>query len=118
MGWVLRPAHSPCIYFLLSSPPRLGSGLVGSSVSVGPTGHLDFRPWLVDFFVWSEVERRLRKQELKMKAEKKETRDEFRSRLRRTARAIPRSLLCKAIGDMARRAKLLYKAKGQLFDES
>ena len=50
--------------------------------------------------------------------ERRETREEFIRRLRRTALAVPQHSINKAIGDLARRAELLYRAKGGLFDES
>ena len=73
---------------------------------------------VMDFFFWSEVERRLRLGEQSWQKSRKESRAQFISRLRRTAKAIPSSLINKAIDDLARRTKLLYKAKGGLFDES
>lgn len=73
---------------------------------------------VMDYFVWNEVERRLRKEERSWPKNRKENRAQFIRRLRRTAKAIPGNLINKAIGDLARRTKLLYKAKGCLFDES
>ena len=73
---------------------------------------------VMDFFLWSEVERKLREEERSWHKNRKESRNQFISRLLRTAKAIPRSLIVKAIGDLARRTKLLHKAKGGLFDES
>ena len=73
---------------------------------------------VMDFFFWNEVERRLRQEDRSWPTSRKETRGQFIHRLRRTARAIPSSDINKAIADLARRSKLLYKAKGGLFDES
>ena len=50
--------------------------------------------------------------------DRRETREQFIRRLRRTALAVPRESIDKAIGDLARRAELLYRAKGALFDEN
>ena len=72
---------------------------------------------VMDFF-WREVESRLRLEEQSWQKSRKESRAQFISRLRRTAKAIPSSLINKAIDGLARRTKLLYKAKGGLFDES
>ena len=62
--------------------------------------------------------RKMRLAERAWPANRKETRAQFIRRLSRTAKAIPRSVINQAVGDLARRAKLLYKAKGGLFDES
>jgi hypothetical protein len=73
---------------------------------------------VMDYFVWSEVEKRLRETERSWPEGRKETREQFIKRLRKTARSIPGRLINKAIGDLARRANLLYRAEGGLFDES
>ena len=73
---------------------------------------------VMDYFLWAEVERRMRTEERTWSDERQETREEFIRRLRATAKAIPRRLINKAVGDLARRTELLYRAKGGLFDES
>lgn len=60
----------------------------------------------------------MRKQELRMEPGRKESRVQFKRRLRRVVKSIPRADLNKAVADLARRTELLYRAKGQLFDES
>ena len=72
---------------------------------------------VLDYFVWSEVERRMRATERRWPASRRETRAHFIRRLRRTAAALSRDLITKAIGDMKRRCHLLYAAKGGLFEE-
>jgi hypothetical protein len=72
---------------------------------------------VLDYFVWAEVERRLRKQERRWAAGRKEDRGQFKKRLRRVAKSIPGALVNKAVGDMAWRVAQLYKAKGGLFEE-
>ena len=72
---------------------------------------------VLDYFVWSEVERRLRKQEAKWPASRRETRVAFIRRLRRTALGLRTADINRAIGDMPRRCALLHKAKGELFEE-
>jgi hypothetical protein len=72
---------------------------------------------VLDYFVWSEVQRRMRAQEEKFPATLKETREAFLSRLRKTAQGLPPSLVLKAIRDMKRRAQLLFAAQGGLFEE-
>ena len=72
---------------------------------------------VMDYYVWAEVERRLRAEERAWDEDYRESRDDFISRLRRTAKAIPMANVQKAIGDLSWRAKALYKAKGCLFEE-
>lgn len=71
----------------------------------------------MDYYVWAEVERRLRAEERAWDEDYRESRDDLISRLRRTAKAIPMANVQKAIGDLSWRAKALYKAKGGLFEE-
>lgn len=71
----------------------------------------------MDYSVWSEINRRLRKQEKKFPGNKRESRAEYLSRLRRTARNLPSSFIKKAVGDMSRRCQLLLAAKGRYFQE-
>ena len=73
---------------------------------------------VMDYYVWDAVERRLREAELRMPDKKHESREEFIRRLRTTAKSLPRDEVSRAIGDLARRAELLYRAKGGLFDET
>ena len=72
---------------------------------------------VMDFYVWSEVERRLRMEERTWADDRKETREQFIQRLRRTIRTLPKSSIDRAIGDLAWRAQALHKAKGGLFEE-
>ena len=72
---------------------------------------------VMDYAVWAEVEKRMRRQERGWPAEKRETRHAFILRLARTARALPKEFVDKSIMDMQRRCKLVYEAKGGLFQE-
>ena len=72
---------------------------------------------VLDYSVWAEVERRMRRQEKQWKDNKWETRAQFEARLDRTAKSLPSCFIEKAIGDMVRRCDLIYKAKGGLFEE-
>ena len=72
---------------------------------------------VMDFAVWSEVERRLRKQEKKWPTNKRESRAEFERRLNRTAKGLPKEFVDKSIGDLQRRCESLYAAEGGLFEE-
>jgi hypothetical protein len=70
-----------------------------------------------DYALWQEVSRCMREQEKTWKDKKRETRDEYLQRLRRTAMTLPKHFVDKAIGDMKRRCQRLYAAKGHLFEE-
>lgn len=72
---------------------------------------------VLDYSIWSAVERRLRAQERKMPSSKAETRAQFETRLNRTARALPKDFIERSIMNLKERAQRLYKAKGGLFDE-
>ena len=72
---------------------------------------------VMDFSIWSEVERRMRVQERKWPASRTETRAQFAARHARTARSLPSAYINRSIADLARRCELLYKAKGGLFEE-
>ena len=72
---------------------------------------------VLDYLIWSEIEKRLRRQERNMPANKKETREQFVKRLDRTAANLPASVINKAIGNMQTRVQRLLKAKGGLFEE-
>ena len=72
---------------------------------------------VMDYAVWSEIERRMREQERKWPAHKRETRVAFGKRLDRTAMKLPRTFIEKSIGDMRRRCSLLLEADGGLFEE-
>ena len=72
---------------------------------------------VLDYSIWSAVERRMRAQEKKWPDSKKETRADFERRLNRTAKNLPKTFIDKSIGDMRRRCDLLLKAKGGLFEE-
>ena len=72
---------------------------------------------VLDYAVWSEVERRMRAQERKWRVVKTETRAQFGVRLDRTARNLPKAFIDKAVSSLARRCQLLYDARGGLFEE-
>ena len=71
----------------------------------------------MDFYVWSEVERRLRMEERIWHVDHQESRDEVIQRLQRTIRTLPKASIDWAIVNLALRARALQKAKGGLFEE-
>jgi transposase len=72
---------------------------------------------VLDYSIWKEVNRRLRRQERAWPRRKRESRADYVSRLRRTAVRLPRAFLAKSIGDMRRRCQRLLEAKGGFFEE-
>ena len=72
---------------------------------------------VLDFSVWAEVESRMRKQERRWPAAKRETRIEFTRRLDGVARGLPRKFTDDSISDMPRRCERRFDAKGGLFEE-
>ena len=61
-----------------------------------------------DFALWNEVERRMAEQG----APPDETADGFKSRLRRTALLIPKSVVTKMLASMKNRVQSIYEQKG------
>ena len=72
---------------------------------------------VLDYRIWAEINRRMRKTERGWPKSRKESRVEFKARLRRTAFSLPRSFIKAAMQDMVRRCKLLVEEKGWYFKE-
>lgn len=72
---------------------------------------------VMDYAIWSEVNRRMRRQEQKWPASKRETRAKFAARLRRTALNLPAAFIRASMGDMKRRCELVLASKGGFFQE-
>ena len=72
---------------------------------------------LCDYALWPAINRRMRAQEQKWRRNKRESREEYMSRLRRTATHLPKTFIAKAVADMKRRCQRLYEAKGNHFEE-
>ena len=72
---------------------------------------------VLDYRLWADITRRMRGQEARCLKSKKETRAEYKARLRRTALRTSTAFVKSAVKDMARRCKLLVKAKGWHIEE-
>ena len=72
---------------------------------------------VLDYAVWSEVERRMRAQERKWPASRRESRAQFEKRLDRTAKSLPAAFIDKCVSSMKVRCQQLYDAEGGLFEE-
>ena len=70
-----------------------------------------------DFALWSEINRRMRRQERSWPRTKRETRKHFLARLKRTALRLPATFVNKSVQDMRRRCNRLFAAKGHHFEE-
>ena len=67
---------------------------------------------VLDFSVWAEVERWMRRQERRWPVSKRETRAEFIRRLGRVGRGLLKKFIDDSISDMPRRCERLFAAKG------
>ena len=72
---------------------------------------------VMDYAVWSEVEKRMRAQERRWPQSRKETRRQFVKRLARTAQKLPVSFINRSIMNLKERCQRLFAAKGGLFEE-
>ena len=72
---------------------------------------------VMDFAVWSEMEKRLRAQERKWPQSRRESREQFIKRVSRTAQRLPPSFISRSIMNLKERCRRLFEAKGGLFEE-
>ena len=82
---------------------------------VMPKRSPDLNP--LDYSVWAEVNRRMRKQEATWPSTKKKSRDVYLARLRRTAFNLPPTYINKVMGSMAKRCAQVIKSMGGHFPE-
>jgi hypothetical protein len=90
-------------------------GKLGIQVVTMPKRSPDLN--VLDYRIWAEVNRRMRKTERAWPASKKESRVEYKARLKRTAMALPKEYIRKAVQDMKRRCDAVVEAKGWYFKE-
>lgn len=72
---------------------------------------------VLDYSLWHAINTRMRKQEASFTAERRESGEEFKARLRQVALSLPTSVVTRAVRDMARRVHALRSAKGRLIAE-
>ena len=70
-----------------------------------------------DYALWTEINKRMRRQERRWPAGKKETRAAYLKRLRLTALRLPTAFINKSISNMRVRCKRLLAARGRHFEE-
>ena len=73
---------------------------------------------VLDYRIWADIVRRMRKQEARWPKTFVPTRAEYKKRLRRTALRTPKQFIQKAVKDMKRRCAALVAEKGWHFEES
>ena len=71
---------------------------------------------VLDYSLWSEINKRMREEEAKFRSDRVETRDKYLARLRRTALSLPQPVVAKAVQSMHKRVRLVVKARGGLID--
>ena len=67
---------------------------------------------MCDYWLWREVNSRMRARERMFPVGKRETRAAFIRRLKRTAKSIPSDMVSKSIGGMKKRCQRLVAAEG------
>ena len=72
---------------------------------------------VLDYCLWSEINKRLRQQEKSFRKSKQETKKDFKHRLKQTALRLPDNLVKAAVGSMRRRCAKIVELKGELFTE-
>lgn len=72
---------------------------------------------VMDYAVWPEINKRMRRQEKRWSSTKRETRAQYLARLKRTAMRLPASFVDRSIEDMRRRCQRCFDADGGYFEE-
>ena len=72
---------------------------------------------VLDYAIWPEINKRMRKQELHWPRTKRDNRAEYLARLRRTALRLPKQFIDASIGNMRRRCQRVSDAGGSYFEE-
>lgn len=72
---------------------------------------------VLDYAIWAEINKRMRKQEERFPEDKVETRGRYLARLRRTALRLPRRFITSCIRNMQKRCVRMRVAEGYHFEE-
>ena len=99
---------------------KSGKGMAAKSSSKIATLDLPRRsPDLnvLDYSLWRAINVRMRAEEMSFAANRRETQEQYKPRLRRTALTLPTTVVTRAVKDMARRVRALRDAKGKLINE-
>ena len=81
-----------------------------ADLNIAPIEYPTYSPDMnvCDYALWDEVERRMSEQA----APKRETREQFKARLRRTALGIPKNVVLNMLGSMVHRTQSIYENDG------
>ena len=71
----------------------------------------------LDFSLWAEVNRRMRRQEKRWPYQRTESQAQHMARLQRTALNLPKTFIDASIGDLSTRCRRLLSADGFHFEE-
>ena len=72
---------------------------------------------VLDYSLWSAINSAMRLQERSFRKNKKESKEQYMARLKKTALGLPRAQVEKAVMDMRRRVRAIYDADGGLIIE-
>jgi len=72
---------------------------------------------VLDYSLWHAINVAMRKQEARMRVDRRESVKAFKQRLRQVALSLPKKTVTKAVQDMRRRVQLVRRARGGLFTE-
>ena len=111
--WVLLEDNDPAGY--KASAAKEKKVELGISVMELPPRSPDLN--VLDYSIWSEINRRLRHREASFPANRKESKADFLKRLRRVALTLPTSFVEKAVQSMKRRCRAIKASKGYLIEE-
>ena len=67
---------------------------------------------VLDYRLWSEINRRMRRQEVSFSSSRKETKEQYLNRLRKTALALPEAYVTKSVQEMHRRVRAVRDSEG------
>ena len=72
---------------------------------------------VLDYSLWPQISQRMRATESPWPKDSRESRGDYKKRLRRTALLLPKAVVTKAVKDMRRRILDLQAAEGRHFEE-
>ena len=111
--WIVFEDNDPTGYKSMTA--KAAKAAVGIATDDLPRRSPDLN--VLDYALWHTINLRMREQERAWPAEKRESKDEYMKRLRRTALSLPTALVKKCAGDMHRRCRMTFAKNGGLFAE-
>ena len=111
--WTVLEDNDPTGY--KSSKGLAAKASVGIASMNLPKRSPDFNP--LDFSLWAAINKAMVKQEATFRKGKKETKEAYKKRLRKTALSLPTAIVKNSVMDMRRRCQEVVKAQGGLFEK-